>query len=80
LGSAKAIGVETQEVAMVAAHLADLKSARDLGFRTIYVERKQEEDWDPQEDAYREAKNWVDMWIPEEEDGFLEVARRFGIN
>jgi len=49
LGSAKAIGVETQEVAMVAAHLADLKSARDLGFRTIYVERKQEEDWDPQE-------------------------------
>jgi 2-haloacid dehalogenase len=79
-GAAKAMDLKNEEVAMVATHLSDLKAARDLGFKTIYVERKGEEDWDPKEKQYEDARKWVDMWIPMEEDGFLEVARRFGIN
>jgi 2-haloacid dehalogenase len=78
-GAAKALELEPGEVAMVAAHLNDLKAARGYGFRTIYVERRQEEDWSPEQEEYKEAKTWVDMWITEHEDGFLEVARRFGI-
>lgn len=78
-GAAKALGLEPGEVAMVAAHLNDLKAARGCGFRTIYVERKQEEDWSPEQDEYKEAKSWVNMWVDESEDGFLEVARRLGL-
>ena len=79
-GAAKAMGLEPGEVAMVAAHLGDLKAARDCGFRTIYVERKQEEDWKAEQQEYKDAKTWVDMWVTEEEDGFMEMARRLGIS
>jgi 2-haloacid dehalogenase len=79
LGAAKAMGFEPGEVAMVAAHLNDLKAARSCGFRTIYVEREREEDWSPGQEQYQDAKTWVDIWVKEEEEGFLEVARRFGI-
>lgn len=79
LGAAKKLGLEPGEVAMVAAHLGDLKGARGCGFKTIYVERKQEESWKPDEEQYKEARTWVDMWVTESEDGFVEVARRFGI-
>ena len=79
-GAAKAMGLEPREVAMVAAHLSDLKAARDCGFKTIYVERKQEEDWKPGQDEYEDAKTWVDIWVSEAEDGFLEVARRLGVD
>jgi 2-haloacid dehalogenase len=78
-GAAKAMGFEPQDCAMVAAHLNDLAAARASGFKTIYVERKQEEDWHPDQEEFKEAKSWVDMWVTEDEDGFLEVARRFGI-
>ena len=77
-GAARALGLEPGEVAMVAAHLADLKAARDCGFQTIYVERKREEDWAPEQEEYQNAKSWVDMWVKESEDGLIEVARRFG--
>lgn len=79
-GAAKAMGLDPADVAMVAAHLSDLKAASACGFRTIYVEREREEDWKPEQEEYKDAKNWVDMWVKEEEDGFVEVARRFGIN
>lgn len=65
------------EVAMVAAHLGDLKAARSLGMRTIFVERPGEENMDARQ--LEECKSWVDLWISAEENGFLEVARRFGI-
>jgi 2-haloacid dehalogenase len=77
-GAAEAMGLEPSEVAMVAAHLSDLKAARSCGFRTIYVERTQEEDWTPDQEQYEDAKKWVDMWVTEKEDGFVEVAKRFG--
>ena len=78
-GAANAMGLETNEVAMVATHLGDLMAARETGMRTIYVERYQEEDWDSETKMYKDAREWVDLWVTESEDGFLEVARRFGI-
>ncbi|KAI2473146.1 haloacid dehalogenase [Annulohypoxylon bovei var. microspora] len=79
LGAAAALGVRPDEVAMVAAHLADLAGARTAGLRTIYVERPREESWGAEEQQYKEAREWVDLWVTESEDGFLEVARRLGI-
>lgn len=80
LGAAEKLGVKPEETAMVATHLNDLKAARSQGFRTIYVEREQEEDWDPAQEEYREAREWVDMWVPLDQEGFVEVAHRFGID
>ena len=80
LGAAKKMGLKPDEVAMVAAHLVDLQAARNCGFKTIYVERRQEEDWNRNDKEYLDAKTWVDMWVTEDEDGFVEVARRFGID
>jgi 2-haloacid dehalogenase len=57
-GAAEAMGLPPDEVAMVAAHLNDLKAARGCGYRTIYVERKQEEDWRPEQEQYEDAKTW----------------------
>ena len=65
---------------MVAAHLVDLQAARNCGFKTIYVERRQEEDWNRKEKEYTDARMWVDMCVTQDEDGFEEVARKFGIN
>ncbi|KAI9048752.1 hypothetical protein LZ554_007583 [Drepanopeziza brunnea f. sp. 'monogermtubi'] len=79
-GAAEAMGLQTSEVAMVAAHLADLRGARQEGFRTIYVDRPQEEAWSHDSDEYKDAKEWVDIWVKQDEGGFLELARRFGIN
>lgn len=79
LGGVEVLGLNPGEVAMVAAHLGDLEAAKVAGLRTIYVERKAEEDWKKDEDRYINAKNWIDMWVTEEEGSFLEVARRFGI-
>jgi 2-haloacid dehalogenase len=79
LGAAKKMDLQPEEVCMVAAHLSDLKAAKDLGFRAIFVERPREEDWKVDSKEYQDAKTWVDMWVSEKEDGFLEVARRFGI-
>jgi 2-haloacid dehalogenase len=78
-GAANAMELEPREVAMVAAHLSDLKAARDCGFKTIYVERLKEEDWEIDSEEYKDSKTWVDMWVTLAEDGFVEVAKRFGI-
>ncbi len=67
------------KVAMVAAHLGDLAAARSHGLRTIYVERLRREAWGAEEAKYTDAKSWVDIWVTEDEEGFIEVARRFGI-
>lgn len=72
LGAARELGVEPHQVAMVAAHLGDLAAARDYGLRTVYVERRGEEE----EGRYKEAKEWVDLWVSVDEDGFLTVAKK----
>lgn len=83
LGAANKLGVTPAETAMVAAHLNDLDAARDVGLRTVYVERKGEEDWNPSEERYQQARGWVDLWIGLDQEqnqegggGFVEVARQ----
>ena len=73
------MGLQMGEVAMVAAHLGDLWAAREEGMRTVYVQRRGEEDWGEGEERYVRARGWVDMWVAEGEGGFGEVARRFGL-
>jgi 2-haloacid dehalogenase len=79
LGAIERLGLQPAQVAMVAAHLKDLKGARECGLRTVYVERQGEEEWEVGSEEYEDARRWVDIWVKEEEEGFLEVARRMGI-
>lgn len=75
LGAAERLGLRPGEVAMVAAHLNDLDAARQQGLRTIYVEREGEEDWGVDDERYKAAKGWVDLWVGLDEYGFVGVAR-----
>ncbi|KAF4551462.1 Hypothetical protein D9617_13g099620 [Elsinoe fawcettii] len=77
LGAAEKLGVKPEEVAMVAAHLYDLRAAKKCGLRTIYVEREGEDAVDPEE-ARREG--YVDLWIKLGEGGFLGVTKALGIS
>ncbi|KAK3988630.1 haloacid dehalogenase [Cladorrhinum sp. PSN332] len=72
-------GLEPGQVAMVAAHLGDLQAARSLGFKTVYIERLGEESWSAEEERYKAAREWVDVWVEEGESGLLEVVRRLGL-
>ncbi|KAK6076077.1 haloacid dehalogenase [Seiridium cupressi] len=78
LGAAQKNNFEPKECALVAAHLGDLRAAKNLGFRAIYVERPREEAFSA--DAVAEARHWVDMWIAENEEGFVEVAKKLDIS
>ena len=77
-GASAKMGLRSEECALIAAHLGDLKAARGCGWRTVYVERENEEQWSKEmiEEARREA--WVDVWIEIGEGGFEELARRVG--
>ncbi|KAJ6790194.1 hypothetical protein PWT90_11071 [Aphanocladium album] len=74
LGAVRELGLKPEEVAMVAAHMADLEAARSVGLRTIYVERVKEEEWS--KERLEEARSWVDLWIKEDEGGFVRLAQR----
>ena len=74
LGAAKKMGVEPEECRLVAAHLSDLKGAKACGCYTIYVDRPLGE----KNPGLRE-KNLPDMWITEDEDGFVTLAERLGM-
>ncbi|KAM0739518.1 hypothetical protein ACQRIT_007255 [Beauveria bassiana] len=74
LGAARELGLRPDEVAMVAAHMADLEAARRVGLRTVYVERRKEEEWPAEK--LQEAKAWVDLWVKEDEEGFVALAKR----
>lgn len=75
-GAATELGVEPDEVALVAAHLGDLEAARACGFRTVYVEREREEDWERDGEKVERAKGWVDVWVREDEGGIGGVAEK----
>ena len=75
LGLASQLGMEPCEVAMVAAHLGDLKAASECGLRTIYVQRADEEAWGEEEERFQGAKKWVDLWVTEEQVGLVALAR-----
>jgi 2-haloacid dehalogenase len=75
LGAAEKMDVKPEESALVAAHLGDLKGAKACGFAAaIYVEREAEE---KQLELLKEGI--PDITVKEEEDGFVELARRLGI-
>ncbi|KAF2213500.1 hypothetical protein CERZMDRAFT_66976 [Cercospora zeae-maydis SCOH1-5] len=75
LGAAEKMGLQPAECMMVAAHLDDLKYAKQNGFRTLYVERSQEERHPELLD-----EGIPDVWVKLEEDGFIEAARKLGTN
>lgn len=74
LGAAEKMGLKPEECSLVAAHLDDLKAAKACGFSTIYVER-------PREERHPDLKKEgiADVWVNENEEGFVEVARKLGI-
>ncbi|MCJ1484009.1 hypothetical protein MMC06_004177 [Schaereria dolodes] len=81
IGAVQKLGLKVEECAMVAAHLGDLRAARDCGLKTIYVEREEEEDYSIEEIEKARSEGWVNIWIglhdgKEGERGFLAVARR----
>ena len=80
LGGAEKLGLAPSECVMVAAHLADLKAAKENGLQTIYVERAGEEGWS--EDQVKEARSagWVDLWVDggQGNRGFVTLAERLG--
>ncbi|KAF5665859.1 hypothetical protein FHETE_6498 [Fusarium heterosporum] len=75
-GAVRELGLESHQVAMVAAHLNDLDAARACGLRTVYVERPREEAWGTDDEKYQQAKEWVDVWITEDDQGFLTLAQK----
>jgi 2-haloacid dehalogenase len=78
-GAARKLGFEPKHCVLVAAHLGDLKAAKGRGFQTVYVERPQEEDFTDEQVAQAKLDGWVDVWVGLNEDGFREVATRFGV-
>ena len=80
-GAVEKLGLKAGECAMIAAHLGDLKAARECGLRTIYIERENEEAWTKENIAAAKAEGWTDLWVDLEDGdgdrkGFLEIARR----
>ena len=71
--------MEPKEVALVAAHLNDLQAAKSNGLRAIYVERAKEDDWDAKQIEEVKAREWVDLWIKQDQKGFLTVAEELGV-
>lgn len=78
-GAARELGLDPAQCTMVAAHLNDLKAAKSCGFRTIYVERELEEAWSVDKVAQAREGGFVDIWVDINTGGFVEVARRLGI-
>ncbi|KAJ5151015.1 uncharacterized protein N7482_010267 [Penicillium canariense] len=79
LGAAKLLGLDPSQCVLVAAHLNDLEAAKSCGFQTVYVEREKEEARSPEQVAQAKKEGFVDMWVDLNTGGFIEVARRFGI-
>ena len=74
LGAVEKLRLDPGECGMVAAHLGDLKAAKECGLRTIYIEREGEENFSREE--IEQAREWVNMWVGLGEGGTEEVGRR----
>ena len=80
-GAVERLGLRPEECAMVAAHLYDLKAAKECGLHTIYVEREMEEEMSQEEIGAAKNDKVVDCWVglhdgAEGMKGLIEVARR----
>jgi 2-haloacid dehalogenase len=82
LGATEKLNLPANECVMVAAHLNDLKAAKQNGLQTIYVERPGEEDWGEVEVKKARSEGWVDLWVSIKDDskGFVTVAEKLGID
>lgn len=82
LGAVEKLNLVSKECVMVAAHLSDLRAARENGLRTVYVERPGEEDWDDEKIQQAKREGWVDLWIDNANGnkGFITVAEYLGID
>jgi 2-haloacid dehalogenase len=82
LGAAEKLNLPANECVMVAAHLNDLKAAKENGLQTVYVERPGEEDWGDDEVERAKQGGWVDLWISNKNgsQGFVSVAEKLGID
>lgn len=76
LGASEKLRIAPSQCFMVAAHLTDLKSAKGCGYRTIYVERPEEEDWDARQIEDAKTAGFVDLWVTASENGFLAAVER----
>ncbi|KAI4167545.1 MAG: hypothetical protein LQ343_007116 [Gyalolechia ehrenbergii] len=83
-GAAEHLGLRAEQCALVAAHLGDLKAAKECGYQTIYIERVDEEDWSVEEAMAARREGWIDMWIGLDDPrmslgGLAEVRGRFAV-
>ncbi|KAK4498303.1 hypothetical protein PRZ48_010961 [Zasmidium cellare] len=74
LGAAEKLGFKPEECMMVAAHMDDLKHAKECGLRTLYVAR-------PREERYPEllGQGIEEIFVGEGEGGFVKAAEKLGI-
>lgn len=81
LGAVERLQLLPEQCAMVAAHLNDLRAAKDNGLKVIYVERPDEEEWTLEQVEKARHDGWVDLWIDSgnESNGFITVANKLGI-
>ncbi|KAJ4383278.1 hypothetical protein N0V86_001323 [Didymella sp. IMI 355093] len=81
LGAAERLQLPPDECVMVAAHLNDLKAAKENGLKTVYVERPGEEDWGQDEVEKARREGWVDLWISagSGNQGFVTLAEKMGV-
>jgi 2-haloacid dehalogenase len=82
IGAANKLDLAPDQCVMVAAHLNDLKAAKQNGLQTIYVERRGEEDWDESEVQKAKQEGFVDLWVSGDDGakGFIAVAEKLGID
>jgi 2-haloacid dehalogenase len=74
-GAAEKLGFQPEECALVAAHLGDLKGAKDAGFgMAIYVERELEE-----KEPELVGQGIPDLVVEEGSGGFVKLAEILGV-
>lgn len=82
IGATERLNLPPNQCAMVAAHLNDLKAAKQNGLQTIYVERVGEEEWSKEDIEKAKQEGWVDLWVSlgDGSKGFITVAEKLGID
>lgn len=78
LGAAESLPNTTpSDCCLVAAHLGDLRAAKACGYKTVYIERPEEESWSADQIKVAKKNGFVDIWISKNEEGFVTLANKF---